>query len=225
MKKLLVICLTVIMVTGMSVSAFAAPNGFASSPSGVPAPELISFTPSDEDCTAKLVITPYDDKQELPQELHDLMNKAYNTITTSDDLTKLNADFATLVKNKKLGTKNLAVGELFDIHVTGCVYHEEHVDFDIVLSAETLSHFVALLHMNKDGVWELVSDAKVINNGDHLSFSVDAFSPFAIVVDTSSQITAPETGDSSNVRLYIAIMAACAVALIVVSVIRKKNKA
>lgn len=225
MKKVLAICLMMIIVINMSVGVLAAPKGFASSPSGVPAPRLISFIPSNEDCTARLVITPYNDSEQLPQELQDLMNKAFNTITTADDLTKLNEEFAELVKSMKLDPKYLAVGELFDIHVTGCTYHEEHVDFDIVLDAETLSHFVGLLHMNKDGVWEFVSDAKVINNGDHLAFSVDSFSPFAIVVDTSAQGNAPQTGDNSNIHIYAIVMAVSALALIVIAVIRKKNKA
>ncbi len=223
MKKVLAICLTAVLMLSMGLIAFAAPNGFANSPSGNPAPEVEKFEPADEDCTAYLVITPLAEKNELSPELKSKFEKAYNDITTTSDMTKLNADFAALVKEMKLEAGDLAVSDLFDIHVAGCDYHDGHVDFDIVLDAETLSHFVALLHMNKDGVWELVKDAKVVNNGEHLAFSVESFSPFAIVIDNSA--AGPQTGDNSMIYLYAAIMALSAAALIFVAIRARKQKA
>ncbi len=226
MKKLLSICLIVLMVVSMSVPAFAAPDGFVSSPSGNSAPGIVDFTPADEDCTAKLVITPYSEKQELTDNLLAMFEKAYNDIVTSKDLTKLNEAFDKLVNEKKLKGENLAVSDLFDIHVTGCDYHDGHTDFDITLDVDTLSHFVALLHMKKAGEWELVKDAKVVNNGEHLQFSVDSFSPFAVVVDTSEGSSeTPQTGDNSMIYVYVIIMAVSALAIIVILVRNKKNKA
>lgn len=114
---------------------------------------------------------------------------------------------------------------MFDIHVTGCDNHDEHVDFDITLDADTLSQFVGLLHMNKDGVWELVTDAEVVNNGEHLKFSVDSFSPFAIVVDTTVEGgDAPQTGDNSMIHIYVILMAVSALALVVILIKNKKQK-
>lgn len=222
MKKVLVLCLTVVLMMSMTITAFAAPGAFISSPTGNQAPGKIEFTPADDDCTATLVITPYGDRTELPAALKALMDEAYKSIKDTTDLTTLNAALAKLAKDMKIKGSDLAVSDLFDIHVTGCNYHEEHKEFDIVLSADTLKNFVGLLHMNKDGKWELVTDAKVINNGDHLKFSVDAFSPFAIVVNTGKPA---QTGDNSMIPLYVAIMAVSALAIVAILVKTRKQKA
>ena len=179
MKKVLVICLTVVFMMSMTLTAFAATGGFVSSPSGNPAPEKVEFKPADEDCTATLVITPYSEKQELSEAIKTMMETAYTAIKGSTDISTLSADLAKIAKDAKIKGTDLAVSDLFDIHVTGCDYHDGHTDFDIVLSADSLKNFVALLHMNKNGEWEVVEDAKVIKNGEHLAFSVDSFSPFS----------------------------------------------
>ena len=225
MKKVLAICLMMVMVLCMSVNVFAAPSGFVSSPSGNPAPTVVAFEPNNDDCTGRLVVTPYGDRYELSDALRAMFEKAYNDIVNSDDLTKLNAELAKIASDKDINGADLAVRDLFDIHVTGCDYHDEHVGFDITLDADTLDRFEGLLHMNKDGVWELVTDAEVINNGEHLKFSVDSFSPFAIVVDTSSGTPdAPQTGDNSMIHIYAIIMAVSALAVIVIAVKSKKQR-
>ena len=225
MKKVLAICLMMVMVLCMSVNVFAAPSGFVSSPSGNPAPTVVAFEPNNDDCTGRLVVTPYGDRHELSDALRAMFEKAYNEIVNSDDLTKLNAELAKIASDKDINGADLAVSDLFDIHVTGCDYHDEHVDFDITLDADTLDRFEGLLHMNKDGVWELVTDAEVINNGEHLKFSVDSFSPFAIVVDTSSGTTdTPQTGDNSMIHIYAIIMVVSALAIVVITVKSRKQK-
>ena len=221
MKKVLAICLMLAMLLSLSVGALAAPNGFVSSPSGSGAPTVEEFKPQDENCTATLLITPYGEREELPELLQSLMQKAYDSVVNAGDLTKLNADFAKLVAGMGLKAENLAISDLFDIHVTGCDFHDGHKEFDVVLKAETLKHFVALLHMNKNGQFELVSDAKVI--GDHLHFSVESFSPFAIVVDTTVE-EAPPTGDSVMVFVWVAVVAAVAFAVTIVVIVLKNKK-
>ncbi len=225
MKKVLVICLTLVMLVSMSLTAFAAPSGFVSSPSGSDGPGVIAFDPSDEDCNAELVITPYGDRNELPAALKNLFEKAYDEIVKSGDITKLNADFAKYVEGLNIDPKNLAVSDLFDIHATGCDYHDGHHDFDITLGADMLMHFVGLLHMNSKGEWEFVSDAKVTSNDEHLEFSVEGFSPFAIVVDTTQPGGGPETGDSSNAPIYAVVMFVSATALAVIIIMSRKQKA
>lgn len=224
MKKVLAICLMMVMVLSMSVNVFASLGGFVSSPSGNPAPTVVGFEPSDDDCTGRLVVTSHGDRHDLSDALRAMFEKAYNSIVNSDDLTKLNAELAKIAADKNIAGADLAVSDLFDLHVTGCDYHDEHVEFDITLDADTLSYFVGLLHMNKDGVWELVADAEVVNNGEHLKFSVDSFSPFAIVVDTSSGTPdAPQPGDNSMIYVYATIAAVAAIA-VVVSVVKSKKQ-
>lgn len=225
MKKVLTICLIMVMVLSMSVTVFAAPNGFVSSPSGSPAPTIVDFKPSDDDCTAALVITPYGDRHDLSDTIRIMFEKAHEEIVNSNNLTELNTELAKIAANKNIDGTKLAVSDLFDIHVTGCDYHDEHVDFDITLDADTLSHFIGLLHMNKNGEWELVDNAEVINNGEHLKFSVDSFSPFAVVVDTTvDNGKAPQTSDNTMTYMYVILMAASALALVFVFIKGKKQR-
>lgn len=224
MKKLFAICMMLVMLVAMSANAFAVTNGFVTSPSENAAPKVEKFDPADENCTATLNITAYGDKHTLPDALRVLLEQAYDSIANSTDLTQLNAAFAELVKKMGVDSKNLAVADLFDIHPSNCEFHDGHVDFDVTLSADTLSHFVALLHMNKDGVWELVTDAKVTNNGEHLEFSVESFSPFAIVVNTDAEPPVADDGTSPWVYVAIAVAVVVAAALIVVIIVLKKKK-
>lgn len=220
MKKVLAICLMVLLVMSLSVNVFATSDEFVASPSGTPAPTVVSFEPSDEDCTAKIVITPHAEKDELPETLQTLMDKAYKEISEASDLTELNEALAKLVEEMGVAGEDLAVSDLFDIHVTDCDFHDGHVDFDIVLDADMLKNFVGLLHMNKDGEWELVEDAKVVNNGEHLQFSVETLSPFAIVVDAGED--APKDNCCWH-WIIIAILIIVIVALILCLAKRKKK--
>lgn len=222
MKKVLAICLTVIMIVSMSVVAFASLGGFVISPSLNPAPIVIDFLAKDEDCTADIVITPYIDINLLPETLREMMKKAYADISGSIDLTALNAELKAFAAEKGIDGTKLAVSDLFDLHLTGCDYHEGHTDFDVILKAETLENFVALLHMNHNGEWELVPDAKVTNNDEHLEFSVESFSPFAIVVDTTNENAG--TSDNTMTYVYVTLMAVSAAGLIIVLLLGRRKQ-
>lgn len=223
MKKILVFCLTLIMIASMTVVVFAAPNGFVSSPSGKPAPTVESFDPSDDECTAELIITSYGNRHTLPEALLALIERAYKeVVNNADDLTRLNGDFAKHVAKKKLSSKDLAVSDLFDVRPEGCDFHDGHYDFDITLAAESLEHFVGLLHMNKNGEWEFIDNARVTKNGEHLEFSVESLSPFAIVVDVSD---GPQTGDNTMLYVSLILMIVSGAALVLVLIKSKKQKA
>ena len=68
---------------------------------------------------------------------------------------------------------------------------------------------------------------QVTDNGEHLRFSVDSFSPFAIVVDTSAAGSdSPETGVTvDTIYVYAIVMGVAAAALVVVAFVSKKKKA
>ena len=222
MKRIAAFFLATVMALSMSLAVFAAPGSFVSSPSENTSPIVIKFDPEDENCTAQLVITPYGDRDELPDAILAMLEQAYKDIAGTKDLTTLNAALAKLAASKKIAGENLAVANLFDIHVTGCDYHEEHRHFDITLDADALSHFVGLLHMKKSGEWELVEDAEVTNNGDHLEFSVDEFSPFAIVVDATEEV--PDSGDNTMIYVYVVLMATSALGIVLIAAKLKKQR-
>lgn len=215
MKKVLAICLTMVFVVCMGATVSAAPAGFVSSPAGSAAPTLISFESVSDDCTAKLVITPYGEKHTLPDDLRTLIEKAYDNIVDASDLSTLVAGLN--------GKKNLAVSNLFDMHVEGCQDHDDHVGFHVVLDVEGLNRFVALLHMDENGKWEEIENAKVVNSGKNLDFTVDEFSPYAIVIDTDASGDSPSTGDNEMVYVYATVMAVSALAVLTITVKGKKN--
>lgn len=197
-KMGMLVCLMIILVLCTGANVFAA-GAFVSSPSGNPAPVRVSFRANEGGCAGELVITAYSEKDNLDADTKAMLENAYASIVDTDDLTKLNADLANLVESKNIDSKDLAVSDLFDASVVGCNNHENHIGFNVILKANTLENFVGLLHMNNDGEWELVKDAKVTQNKENIEFSVDSFSPFAIVVNAAADVE-PEyiAGDINN---------------------------
>lgn len=217
MKKVLVLCLTAIMIASMCVCAFADTGLFVKSPSVNKAPALESFEALSEDCEAKVVITAYADRATLSQAKKDALEDIYEAVAAGK--TDALADvFAKLAADKKVDAKKLAISDLFDISNTDCDGHNEHKGFSIKLNAETLKNFVGLVHY-KDGKWEVVADAKVVD-GDTLTFSVDSLSPFAIVVDSGKLPS--DTGDNSNIALWVMVLSASALAVVLVALKKKR---
>lgn len=223
MKKVFAIILAVVLTLSLSVTVCAAPGKFVKSPSHNSAPTIISFERNNADCTAELIATPYNQRDLLPAELKTLIEKAYGEIASSDDLTELNTDLADLAAAQNINGIYLEVSDLFDIRYEGCTNHNENHTFTIDLGADTLRRFVGLLHMNKNGEWELIDNAEVINNGKALRFTVSDFSPFAIVVDTSESGDSPVTGITSNIVIYGAVMLLSALAILLLVFGNKKR--
>lgn len=222
MKKFLACCLALIMVFTFSVTVFAAPGSFVQSPSRNDGPTLVEGENESEDCTAKLVVTPYKDRKTLPEKALNAIEEAYKIIAKCKNLTTLNSEFASFVAGKGLKAVNLAVSDLFDVSYYDCDVHEPHGYFRIRLSAETLNKFVGLLHY-KDGEWEFIENARVLADGETLEFSIKDLSPFAIVVEKEAgTVVSPGTGDV-DFTLPI-IMWVCSAALIVICISLKKKK-
>ncbi len=232
MKKLLAFLLTVVMVVTMTVAAHAADGTFMISPTLRPAPSLIGFKNMVEECVAEIIITAYANRHTLPESLRNLIEEAYDVLAKTDDLGSLNDKLADFAKDLNVSTSDFAISDLFDIRMTDCESHETHGAFDITLSPESLSNFVCLLHY-KDGLWSVVENAKVTNNGTHLQFTTEDFSPFAIVVNTktadepgtseddSSEVPG-KPGDNSNTAVYAVIMLGSALSVILLA--RKLRK-
>lgn len=214
MKKVMMICMMLLLSVSLCFSASADPGWFVSSPSGNAAPELIVFVPGDENCTAKPVVTPYAQRDQLTQEDRLAIEKAYRDIATSTDLGALCGDLATLAQQQNIPATNLEVSDLFDLSTTDCTEHESHKSFTVTLKAETLENFVGLLHYN-NGTWELIQPARV--EGDRLTFNAENMSPFAIVVNTGDAVVEEEDGkiDPLNLLAYCTILTAAALSVIV----------
>ena len=223
MKKVMAICLTLVMVMSLGIAAFAAPGSFISSPSMNKAPVLISYENESSDCTAKLILTAYADRKTLPENLCAMIEKAYDMIVETDDLSTLNSGVADLAKDAGVKVTALSVSDLFDLRYVDCSNHDLHGSFRIVIESETLENFVCLLHYY-NGEWSIVDSAKVTNNGKYLEFTAKEFSPFAIVVKTDAEnVTPPYTGDNSAIFICSVVMAISVTTIVVLLATSKKR--
>ena len=228
MKKVLSIVMALAMVLCMSIAASADPGKFISSPSGNSAPTLVESAPGSDDCDADLVITPYSDRDDLPAEIKTQMEKAYQSIVSAASVTDLNAAIAEVAEAKGIPAENLTISDLFDIRYISCDEHSDHGKFQIVIKADTIKKFVALLHFN-NGSWEIVEDAEVktVDGELRLTFSISDFSPFAIVINSEGATDSkpPKTGVESFAIGALAISVAAAAAVVFLSKKSKKEDA
>lgn len=213
MKKVLSICLVLVMAFSFGMTAFAAPSGFVSSPSENQAPVVDEFKPADDDCQAKITIISYAERENFPKEYVEALEDAFKELSETDDITELSPSLKDVADKKNIKPGNLLISDLFDVYSEGCDAHENHKEFEITLLADTLKNFVALIQRNPDGTWEVVSNAKVVKNGKAIRFTVDSFSPFAIVVGKTP--VSPQTDDNAPANIYVIFTAVIALAAIV----------
>ena len=223
MRKIITVCLAVIMLVSVTLSVVAAPGNFVKSPSTNPAPELIEGVNESEGCTAQLIITPYIERDTLPEEDRLIIEGVYKQIVESPYLSALTEDLIDVAAKLGVEVKDLAVSDLFDVRYIGCDIHQYHGIFRIKIKAETLDNFVCLLHFH-EGEYHIVEDAKVTEDGDYLVFTTNKLSPFAIVVNTSEENPdAPQTNDLFPI--YVSIAAVSGLMLIGLAITYKKERA
>ena len=223
MKKLLVICLSLVMVFSATMIAFAEPGAFISSPSGRPAPELIDYESDSDECNAIIKLTPYSLRDTLEKYLREKLEKAYEQIASMDRVNAFYKTLAKLAKQKNMNVDSLSVSDLFDISAFGCDEHGEHDGFTIKVKAESIPDFVGLIHFNDDEC-EIVEIKEIDREKNTISFYVDDLSPFAIVVDNGSGAESPKTGDNSTTYLWVALATVSGLALVFVLIKNKKVK-
>ena len=202
MKKIFVLGLTVLLCLAWCLTAFA--GGFVSSPSSKGAPELVEAKNESEDCEAVLQIKGYGERHSLPDAIREVFEYAYSVIKNTTDLTTLSAKLAQIAQEKGYDASYLAVSDFFDISSSDCDTHENHGHFELVLKADALKNFVCLLHYY-NGEWRVVEDAKVVENGTHLEFTEDEFSPFAIVVYTGEAPVQAPSGLTVGQGILLAV--------------------
>lgn len=177
MKKLVSVCLVLVMVICFGVTALAE-GGFISSPSLNPAPEVVE--PTD----GSVIIHAYSERSELSDAERNTLEEAYNTINGTTNLSNL---------NKGLSGGNLGVSDLFNVGYNGVNATGEYA---VTLKSDTLKNFVSLM-VYVNGEWKIVDGAKVKDG--KLMFIAKDLGPYAVVVDTNGT-TSPQTGinESAN---------------------------
>lgn len=225
MKKTLTFVMSLVMGTlcsaiiaapfvGAPVSASA--QGFVFSPSDDYTPEIKDYINADEKCTATLTATGYAQRDRLDEAKKQELEYAYATLTATSDITTLNADFATLVTEKGLTGATVAVSDFFDVSCYNCDDHDAHGEFIVEMECENAATFVGLLHYTS-GAWELIKSPAVNVEEKTVTFTVEDFSPFAIVVDTSGLVDAPiEPVDTMPTLVTTAVTSFAVLAMLVV---------
>ncbi len=198
MKKILVLCLAVIMLFSVSITTLAA-GAFVSSPSGNDAPILEDFENESEDCDAIINVNSYADRDKLSPEARQKLEKAYEQISSTDDIT----DLIDELKELGIDPEDLGVSDLFDISSTHCGEHDEHGNFTITLKPENLENFAALVYFDGQN-WKVIDGAKVTGNGTKLTFKLSEFGPYAII--TNKNALSPSTSNNFDSTVVIALM-------------------
>lgn len=219
MKKILTLLLVIAMVMSVAIYAVADTGSFDGSPSKRKAPELVEGKNTSPDCIATLTITAYYDRDELPKEAKLAIENAYAMIRGTQDLSSLNAKLKELAEEYGVEPTDLAISDLFDISASGCDgKHDDHGHFDVTIKPESLKNFVCLLHYYNNE-WRIVDNAEVTNNGTHIEFDEDEFSPFAIVVSTKAPSVKPpvdvEDPAENNTGVIVAVSIAAIIAILV----------
>lgn len=204
MKKVLVIVMAAVLAMSMSFAAFAANGCFLESPSLNNPIALVSANAADGAALQSVIITPFANRATLDAESKAEIEAAYNVIAGTNDASTL---------AEGLEGDDLAVSDLFDVQVIGATGA-----VTIVLKSDVAKGFVALLHYNGQS-FDVVEGAKA--DGENITFTIDDFSPYAIVVDTST--VAPQTGENNTATLVFAGIAAVAACGIVVLLAMKKK--
>lgn len=221
MKKVLVLCLTLALVMVFGITSVAAPNGFINSPTGESGPELISGENDGDGCNGDVILTPYSELDKLDEEEKGLMDEAYNSIISVEDLVELSSDLKTLAQQLGIDSSELAVSDLFYLDCD-CDNHENHGIYKVTIKPETLKNYAGVMYFDGEK-WVSIKDA-VLKDGQ-LSFNLNNPAPVAVVVNSgSSNVNAPQTGDSFP-WIYVGIIAVSAIALAVVLIRLKKREA
>lgn len=224
MKKIITLSLVLVMAILFSVAAFAAPGRFVSSPSGNLAPVLVDFDLECEDCDAKVIVTPYSDRDDLTEKDIADIEKAYCDIAKRQDSDSLEKVLSKLAQKKKLTSSDLSVSDLFDISCNDD-YHNKNCPkgYTITLKADTLNEFVGVIRLNNNGEWEEVKVLEYNEKDGTVKIYTEELSPFAFVVNKNY---APNTGDESVAYLWgiIAVASGLIFILVAPKAVAKKSK-
>ena len=221
MKKILMAIFMALMMLSVGVTAYAASGSFTSSPSANRAPTVVEFENASEDCTATIVIYAYADRDSLDAATKAKLESAYASVAAAKDLGALGYGVKALANSLDLTTDQLFVSDLFDISCENCEDHDKHQSFTITVSPSSVVNYAGLLHY-ENGEWKLL-ESTVTKDGK-ITFSVDDFSPFAIVVHDGSMDDTPARDPDMGLKVLAAAIVGFSLIGIAI-IVSKINKA
>lgn len=227
MKKAISLIITLVLCMSLAISAFAAENTFVPSITYKDGPDIASAEMDGDDVSKCLIVTTLKEAEEkttdITQEERDTLQQVYDDL--KDGKTKLPTD------------EDYVIRELIDLSFKhdDCREIEEHghkdqklkeegvtltADFDLgVGKNDEVQVFVYI-----DGKWQPIESVK--NNGDGTITCVfEDICPVAFAVKQAQTVVPPKTGDTTNVALWVGLLAVSAAALVVLFISFKKKRA
>ena len=244
MRKLICMMIALVMCLTIAAPAYATENGFVPSITYKPSPEIVPVVGEDGEeyigiIRSKdgeiidyvghgcLLITPvahvWDEEIDVPTEIEQLLIKVYNAL--NDGSMKIPYD----KHEADLDAANMVIRDLFDARWI-CEEHKAMVEeegvtleitFDLGIVADT-EVFVMTYDETADE-WDPI--VKAVNNEDGTitcTFEHLCAIEFSVPLNNVDG-NRPQTGDTTNIGLWIAIMAAAATMLVAIIVIGKKK--
>lgn len=214
MKKLVALCLTLVLALSLSVSAFAANGAFISSPSANKAPELVNTDPA-------IKVTPYADRDDLADLDTEEMEEAYRQIANVIENNAFSQALKELAKELGKAASELSVSDLFHVNVEDAT-PDEQGGYTITIKLEDLENFIGLMQFNGTE-WKNVEIISIDKENGTVTFRVTESGPIAVIVDNGTGSSTPPTGD--NAMMYLGVCLVAAAGLVVVLVNSKKKRA
>lgn len=217
MKKITVTLLALTMIVTMSITAMAA--GFTPSIEGKEAPKTISVTNAAGETVAAIIydangkevasipvgaltVTPVSAAQQADAAIKNSLTAAYDQLN-STALDTIVPELGKAVQNysAEMTIEDLVVRDLFDVSLDEAAMQQFResgntikIQFDVNLPSDTL---LLVLHNIEGTSWELISDEKVVRNGDgSVTVEFDSLSPIAFLTDGGSIAVDPNAPDS-----------------------------
>ena len=230
MKKVLTLCLTILLVITLAIPAMAATGSFVASPSTTGAPSLESATPDSEDCVAEVLITAFADRANLDEASRQELEEAYNQIVNSDTANAFVTALNQLAETLGMQVSGLSISHLFDIDTTNCATHDGHGGFTITLKIDNADKLLGVLHMGHSTQWEVCDSVVVDKEAGTVTFHANDFSPFALVVDNGTT-EGPDIGDDDDDKkggnawwiILIIVVVVVAAGVVAFVLLKKKN--
>ena len=218
------VILILLLTVSLTVSAFADPGSFVSSPSSNGAPDFIEGSVDNDGCSATIVVRAYSDRSEFSEEDRTKIEEAYASIVAAVDPSALNEDLAALAKELSITPEQFAVSELFDISYKNCEDHASHGNiFKATIEPKLLDNFACLMYFDGNQ-WKIVEEIEISEDGKEITFKADAFAPFAIVVHDGSAVIPQEDITPIVVGGSIAGVASLAGIFFLIFFLLKKKK-
>lgn len=214
MKKLVALCLTLVLALSLSVSAFAANGAFISSPSANKAPVIVNTDPA-------IKVTPYADRNSLADMDTEEMEEAYRQIANVIENNAFSRALKELAKKLGKAASELSVSDLFHVNVEDAT-PDEQGGYTITIKLENLENFIGLMQFNGTE-WKNVEIISIDKENGTVTFRVTESGPIAVIVDNGTGSSTPPTGD--NAMMYLGVCLVAAAGLVVVLVNSKKKRA